>query len=172
MSDFSIYKGLEIAQYSSNSQFSTTGTGSGQVNSGAANAVAQTHTREQKSKIANLSATTTDTTEGEAFPIPFAAKLKTANITCAGGNAVANATDYSTVNIEKRTGSGAAVLMASANLSNVTVTQYISIPLALVANLSNTTLAAGDVVTANVVLTGNGTANNLPVMLDFTVEDI
>jgi hypothetical protein len=172
MSDFSVYKNLKLAELTSNAQFSTTGSGPSQTNTGAANAVSQTCSREQKAKIANLAATTSDTTEGEAFPWPYAATLKTANLTIAGGNAVANTTDYSTVNLEKRTGNGAAVIMATANLANVAVTQYIPIAFARVANAANYQIAAGDVITANVVLTGNGTANNLPVMLDIVAEDI
>jgi hypothetical protein len=173
MSDFSIYKGLKLSELTSNSQFSTTGTGSGQQNSGAANAVAQSCMRFEKMKVANLSATTSESTEGEACPWPFQSILRTANITVPGtGNAVANTTDYSKVTLFKRTGNGAAVTMATANLSNVAVTQWIPVAFTLVANAANYTIAAGDVISANVALTGNGTANNLAVMVDLTAEDV
>jgi hypothetical protein len=125
-------------------------------------------------KIANLSATTTEATQAEARVTPFTQILKTANLISVTGNAASSTSAYSTLSIYKRTanGSGAAVLMASANLSGVVVTQWVPVPLTLVANGANTSLALGDVVTANIVLTSTGVANNLACELDFVTEDV
>lgn len=162
MSDFSIYKSLKLAAIASNDQFTP--------NTGAASAIAQSCTRERSIALANLSASTAEGVGG-GVRVPYAAQLKVVTIT---GNlaAVANATDYSTVNVFKRTGNGAAVLMATANLSNTAVVKLVPIAATLVSNGANTTLAAGDVITCNNALTGNGTANNMQVFVDFTFEDV
>jgi hypothetical protein len=159
MSDFSIYKQLETARVGSNTDISN-----------AASVVAQSHQRVEKFQFANLSASSAEGVNGSGR-VPFAAQLKSAYVT-ANLAAVANATDYSTVNLFKRTGAGAAVLMATANLSNVTVAKLVPIALTLVSNASNTTFAAGDVFTANVALTGNGTANNVLAVVDVIYEDV
>lgn len=161
MSDFSIYKSLKAAAIASNDQFSA---------QGAANAVSQSCTRERAIALANLSAAVVEGVGG-GVRIPYAAQLKTVTVT---GNlaAVANTTDYSTVNVFKRTGNGAAVLMATGNLSNVAVVKLVPIALTAVGNGANTTLAAGDVITCNNALTGNGTANNMQAYVDFTFEDV
>jgi hypothetical protein len=171
MSDFSLYKSLKTSELTSNAQFSTTGTGPSTTVTGASSAIAQTCRRESYTKIANLSATTSEAI-GDARPWPFAAVMVSANITSTGGNAASSTSVYSTVNIYKRTGAGAAVLVASANLSGIVVTQFIPVPLTLVANSANYTLAAGDVLTANVALTSTGTANNIVCTLDWVAEDI
>lgn len=171
MSDFSIYKGLEISRLTSNSQFSTTGTGPSQSVTGAANVVSQAHTREQEYPIANLTANTSEAALGILDVVPYQATLKTANVTPSGA-AVASGSAYASVNLYKRTNGGSPVLMATANLANVTVNAFVPIPFTLVANAANTTVLAGDVITANVVQTGAGTANNLTAMIDFNLEDI
>lgn len=158
MSDFSAYKSLETSRVSSSGDI---------VNPSAP--VSQSHTREVKDAIANLSAASAEGVSG-GRRIPYAGILKAAFLT-ANLAAVANTTDYTTVNLFKRTGAGAAVLMASANLSNVAVAKLVPIAFTLVANAANTTFAAGDFYTANVALTGNGTANNALGSIDTLVED-
>lgn len=172
--DFTLYKSLKVSRLTSNAQFSSTGSGASASDTGGANAVAQESTREAKAKIANLAAATSETTVGEAAPWPFVATLKTANITPTSGAAVANVTDYSTVNlwVRRAAAPGTAILMASANLSNVALTQWKPQALTIVANAANYQIGQGDVITANVALTGNGTANTLACMLDWTAEDM
>jgi hypothetical protein len=174
MSDFAIYKSLKTSELTNNAQFSTTGTGPSTTVTGASNAITQACTREQKGwKIANLAATTTEATVAEALQVPFTQNLKSIAIVPVSGAAVANVTDYSTVNVYKRlAGNQAAVLMGSINLTNVALTQWLSTPGVLVANSANYAVAPGDVVTANVVLTGNGTANTLVGILQLTFEDV
>lgn len=171
MSDFSIYKGLEVARIASNAQLSGAGTPPG---TGAANVVSQSHTREQYMKVANLSATTSLAAEGEARVIPFAATFKTANVTPVSGAAVASNTAYSVIQLVRFSAANVAnsFVVATANLSNVTVTQWSSIPFVPDANAANRQFAAGDVLAANVALTSTGTANNLVCTVDVCVEDI
>lgn len=172
--DFTLYKSLKVSRLTSNTQFSFTGSGASASDTGGANAVSQESTREAKTKIANLAAATSEATIGDAAPWPFVATLKTANVTPTSGAAIANVTDYSTVNLYVRRAAtpGTAVLMASCNLSNAALTQWKPQPFVLVANAANYQIGQGDVITANVALTGNGTANALACMLDWTAEDV
>lgn len=170
MSDFSTYKNLEVARISSNAALSSNGVNS----SGAANVVSQSHTREQYMKVANLSAPTSLAAEGEARVIPFAANFKTANLTAVSGAAASSGSAYSTVQLVRFSAANVSnsFVVATANLINTTVTQWSSIAFTPDANAANRQFAAGDVLAANVALTGIGTANNLVCTIDVCVEDI
>ena len=175
MSDFSIYKSLKTSELTSNAQFSTTGTGSTTTVTGAANAISQSCRREGYFKMANISATTTEASVGEARVVQFTSTFISANLVASNGAAVANTTDYTLVKIYKVTAASnyaTHVLVASANLANVAVSQWTPVPFALLANAANYQLAQGDVLTANCTVTGNGVANNLAVYVDVVIEDV
>lgn len=166
MSDFGVYKSLAVARSASNEQFSGNASGTG-----IANAVSQACTREMAIPgVANINANSAEGVTG-AKRVPYASVLKQAWVTC-NASSVANATDYAAVNVFKRTGNGSAVLMGTANLANVAVTAFVPIAFTLVSNVANTTLAAGDVITANNVKTGNGLANNGLINIEVMVEDV
>lgn len=156
MSDFSVYKSIEASRVGANTDISN-----------AAAPVAQAHTHQGEWRIANVTAGVTEEPIGS---VKYRANLIGASITMSAA-AVANATDYNVVNIFKRTGSGAAVTMGTANLSNVAITGFVTIPLTLVTNSANTQLAAGDMLSCNVSKTGNGVANNPVGSLSFVFED-
>lgn len=157
MSDMSIYKGLEFARLSDNADVSN-----------AAGTVSQAFQRDHVIAGANLSATT----ENFGPLVPFAAVLKSAKLVTTGGNAVANATDYGVVNINKHSNGGAAVVMATANLANLAVTKWVPIAFTLVSNGANTAFAASDLLSVSVTNTGNGVANNLAYSVEVLWEDI
>lgn len=165
MSDFAIYKQLLTANFTSNEQFSGNTTGTG-----AANAVSQACTRERALSIANLSAASAEGVMGGSR-VPYTALLKTMTVT---GNlaAVANTTDYSVVNLFARTGNAAARLIGTANLANVAVVKLVPIAGVLASNAQLLALTANDIITANNAVTGNGTANNMQLAVDFTFEDV
>ncbi len=173
MSDFSIYKSLKTSELTSNASFSTTGTGPSTSTTGAANAISQSCTREGHGfKVANLSATTSTTTMAEAKEVLYTSALTFAAVMPISGAAVANATDYSTINLIKQlAGNQAAVVIATCNTSNVALTQWKALAFTI-PNVANAQLAPGDVLTANVVLTGNGCANNIVCTLTFGIEDV
>jgi hypothetical protein len=156
MSDFSIYKQLEIARLVSSNQLTNP-----------AQPVSQSHQREVNTPIANLAAAVTETPIGVS---QYAANLAVAALV---GNLpwVANATDYNTITLSKRTGNGAAVVMAVANLQSVAGTAYIPIAFT-VANAANAVTAKGDIVTITNAKTGNGVANVPASILEFVLEDI
>ena len=157
MSDFSVYKKLEMARVLSNSEIAN-----------AAAPVVQSHTRTNGSwPIANLAAALTEVTAGVA---KYAANV----VSCAVVPAlsfVANTTDYDVITVAKRTGNGAAVTVASGNLANVAGTAFVPIALTLVSNAANTQVAAGDVITVAVAKTGNGVANTPSALFSFVLED-
>lgn len=173
--DFTLYKSLKTSELTSNAQFSTTGTGPSTTVTGAANAISQTCRRQQIMKVANLSATTSEAGEGEGRVAPFTSVLVGANLTALSGAAAASGSAYSVVSLYKVTAASnyaTHVLMATANLANVAVSQWTPIAFSLVSNAANYQLAPGDVVTANVALTSTGTANNLVCAVDYVAEDI
>lgn len=160
MSDFSFYKQLETARVSNSSDIAN-----------AAAVVAQSHTLELGVPGgANINANSAEGVTGSRR-VPYTSVLRGATVTIVTAS-VANATDYAQVNVFKRTGNGAAVLMGTANLSNVAVTALVPIALTLVANGANTTLAAGDVITANNARTGNGLANNGLFNIETLIEEV
>jgi hypothetical protein len=156
MSDFSIYKKLEIARIASNTEIAN-----------AIQVVGQGHQETYQAFIANSSAAVAETVFTR---VPYAGNMVAAHFTNQKA-AVANATDYAVVTVSKRTGAGSAVVMATANLSNVAVSAFVPIALT-VANVANATVAAGDFVTFTTANTGNGIANNGTATIDIIVEDI
>ncbi len=157
MADFDLYKRLQLARVAQNETFSN-----------AASAVAQSHSHEDRYRIANLSAALTEDPIGQ---VTFKANLVSAKL-ISSKSWVANATDYSVLTLTKRTGAGAAVTMATANLSGVAGTLFVPIALTMVANTANTQIAAGDVLSLTSVNTGNGIANNGVGALTFMFEDV
>ena len=157
MADFDLYKRLETARVQQNETFSNV-----------ASAVAQSHQREERARIANASANTAEETIGL---ITYKANLVNAKLTVNKAS-VANATDYALLTLAKRTAGGAAVTMGTANLSAVAVTAFVPIAFTLVANTANTQIAAGDVLTITSVNTGNGIANNGVGSLSSLFEDV
>ena len=159
MSDFSIYKQLEAGRVAQ-----------GALTNGIANGlapVAQSHTHEDRYPIANLVPALAES--------PLGTSKYQANVIGAtlhvSANFVANATDYNTLTLNKRTGAGAAVVIGTANLLSVAGTQFIGIPFTLVSNSANTVVAAGDLLTLTVAKTGNGVANNPSASVTFVLED-
>lgn len=157
MSAFSKYKQLEVARVGSNSE----------IGNSAANVVGQSHQRSGQINIANAAAALTEINVAVA---PYAANLADAKVTLALAE-VANATDYNVITLSKRTGSGSAVVMATANLSNVAVTAFVPIAFT-VANVANAVVAAGDVITVTNAKTGNGVANAATYTVNWVLEDI
>jgi hypothetical protein len=101
--------------------------------------------------------------------VPYPAVLKTANLV-ATANTTANAAQGTIVNVYKRTGNGAAVLMATANTANTAVTAFVPVPLVLVANAANTQFAAGDECTVSTTVIGTG--GSTVASCDILFEDI
>jgi hypothetical protein len=159
MSDFSIYKQLEAARIS----IGVTGNG---IANGLA-PVAQSHTHEDRYPIANVSAAQAESPLGTS---KYQANAIGATLHVSA-SFVANATDYNTLTLNKRTGAGAAVVMGTANLQSVAGTQFIGIPFTLVANSANTIVAAGDVLTLTNAKTGNGIANTPLGSVTYVLED-
>lgn len=155
MSDFQIYKKLEAARVASNTEIAN-----------AASVVAQSHQRTGQVNLANIAAALT---EVQVAVAPYAGNLAKANVTIALP-AVANTTDYNVLTISKRTGSGAATVMATANLSNVAVTGFVPIAFT-VANAANAVVAKGDTITVTNAKTGNGVANAGTYTIDWVLED-
>ena len=157
MADFDLYKRLQLARVAQNETFSN-----------AASAVAQCHSHEDRYRIANLSANLAEDPIGQ---VAFKANLISAKV-ISSKSFVANTTDYSVLTLTKRTGNGAAVTMASANLANVAGTLFVPIAFTMVANTANTQIAAGDVLSITSVNTGNGIANNGVGSFTFMFEDV
>lgn len=157
MADFDLYKRLEVARVAQNADLSN-----------AAGPVAQSHTREERYRIANMSANLAEDPIGQ---VTYKANLVSAKVV-PQKSWVANATDYSVITLTKRTGNGAAVTMGSANLSGVAGTLFVPVSLTLVANTANTQIAAGDVLSLTSVNTGNGIANNGVGCLCLCFEDV
>ena len=156
MSDFSVYKSLEASRVGASSE----------IANGAA-PVAQSHTHEDRWRVANLSANLAEDAVGTS---KYRAVVQSASIVPSKA-AVANTTDYGVVTLSKRTGNGAAVTVGTANLANVALVAFVPAALTLVSNIANTTLAAGDVLTLTTVNTGNGVANNPACSFVFVLED-
>ena len=157
MSDFSVYKKLELGRILSNSAISN-----------AAGPIAQSHTRTEHHPIANFSAALA---ESPVMISKYAANVVSAQVTFSA-SFVSNATDYNVVTVSKRTGNGAAVVVATTNFASTAGTSFTPTTITLSTNAANTQLAAGDMVTCTIAKTGNGVANTPTAAIDIVLEDV
>lgn len=179
MADFSVYKALKLSEIQSNGNLSTTTLNTTTiVTTGATNVISQSCTRENYFRVANAQATTTEAGSLEGRVASYQQFVRTANFTSLTANTTANTTNYSVVNIWKHPAANAggttAVLVATANLYNVSMTQWVPYPLTIstgvTSNVANAYLAPGDVITCNITATGTGVGTT-SAMIDYCAED-
>lgn len=134
--------------------------------------VSQSHQRWKQHGISDANAAT-GITETPAAVVPYASVFVCGNL-AVPANIASSASTYAVVTVAKRTGNGAAVTVATANLANVAMTAFVPVALTPVANAANLQLAQGDLITVTVTKASTGAylANGANAVLDLVIEDI